>query len=111
VVRHLSDRVAVMYVGKIAEIAPTEALFTDIQHPYSEALLSSAPKPDPRARRQRVALEGEVPDPANPPDGCYFHPRCQYATERCKVESPELREIKPDHWVSCHHADTLSLNA
>ncbi|MBN1563340.1 MAG: ABC transporter ATP-binding protein [Anaerolineae bacterium] len=110
VVRHLSHRIAVMYVGKIVEIAATEKLFTDIQHPYTAALLSSAPTPDPRAKRVRVPLEGDVPDPSNPPSGCYFHPRCRFATEQCSQETPVLREIKPDHWVSCHHADTLSLN-
>jgi peptide/nickel transport system ATP-binding protein len=109
VVRHLSDRVAVMYVGKIVEIAPTEALFNDIQHPYTEALLSSAPTPDPRARRKRVPLPGEVADPSNPPSGCYFHPRCQYAQERCKTESPPLREIKTGHWAACHFSEELEL--
>jgi peptide/nickel transport system ATP-binding protein len=109
VVRHLSDRVAVMYVGKIVEIAPTEALFNDIQHPYTEALLSSAPTLDPRARRKRVPLPGEVADPSNPPSGCYFHPRCQYAQERCKTESPPLREIKTGHWAACHFSEELEL--
>jgi peptide/nickel transport system ATP-binding protein len=109
VVRHLSDRVAVMYVGKIVEIADTEELFNNILHPYSEALLSSAPKPDPRVKRKRVPLEGEVPDPANPPSGCYFHPRCQYAKDRCKVELPRLCETQPGHWSACHFAEELSL--
>ncbi|MFC1959255.1 ABC transporter ATP-binding protein [Chloroflexota bacterium] len=110
VVRHLSDRIAVMYVGKIVEVAETEDLFNDIQHPYTAALLSSAPTPDPRARRVRVPLEGDVPDPSNPPSGCYFHPRCQFATDKCSQETPVLREIKPDHWVSCHHAEELSFS-
>ncbi len=105
VVRHLSHRVAVMYVGKMVEIAPTEELFTNIQHPYTEALLSSAPKPDPRARRKQVPLIGEVADPANPPSGCYFHPRCRYAQDRCKVEAPPLREVTPGHWSACHFAE------
>jgi peptide/nickel transport system ATP-binding protein len=109
VVRHLCHRVAVMYVGKIVEIADTEDLFNDMQHPYTEALLSSAPRPDPRARRKHVALQGEVADPSNPPSGCYFHPRCQYAQDRCKTESPALREIKPKHWAACHFSEELSL--
>jgi peptide/nickel transport system ATP-binding protein len=111
VVRHLSDRVAVMYVGKIVELSDTEELFNNIQHPYSEALLSSAPTPDPRARRKHVPLQGEVPDPANPPRGCYFHPRCQYAQDRCKTESPVLRETNPGHWSACHFAEELDLGA
>ena len=111
VVRHLCHRVAVMYVGKIVEIADTEELFTDIQHPYTEALLSSAPTPDPRARRKHVPLIGEVPDPANPPSGCYFHPRCQYAKDRCKTETPLLRETRPGHWSACHFAEELDLGA
>jgi peptide/nickel transport system ATP-binding protein len=109
VVRHISDRIVVMYVGKIVEVADTEKLFSDVQHPYTEALLSSAPKPDPRASRNRVVLEGEVADPSNPPSGCYFHPRCRYATDRCKSEEPLLREIKPGHWASCHYSEELTL--
>ncbi|MCI0710235.1 MAG: ATP-binding cassette domain-containing protein [Chloroflexi bacterium] len=109
VVRHLCDRVAVMYVGKIVEIADTEDLFNNIQHPYTEALLSSAPTPDPRARRKQVPLIGEVPDPSNPPSGCYFHPRCLYAKERCVVETPPLREVQPGHWSACHFAEELDL--
>jgi peptide/nickel transport system ATP-binding protein len=111
VVRHLSHRVAVMYVGKIVEIADVEELFNNIQHPYTEALLSSAPTPDPRAKRKRVQVFGEVPDPSNPPTGCYFHPRCQYAKERCKVEAPLLRETKPGHWSACHFSEDLKLGA
>jgi peptide/nickel transport system ATP-binding protein len=111
VIRHLCHRIAVMYVGKIVEIADTEDLFTDIQHPYTAALLSSAPTPDPRAKRLRVPLQGDVPDAAHPPSGCYFHPRCRFATDLCNQEQPVLREIKPDHWVSCHHAETLSFDA
>jgi peptide/nickel transport system ATP-binding protein len=109
VVRHLCDRVAVMYVGKIVEIAETEELFTHIQHPYTEALLSSAPTPDPRAKRNRIVLQGEVADPANPPVGCYFHPRCRYAKERCKAEAPALRETRPGHWAACHFSEELEL--
>ncbi|MCC6805277.1 MAG: ABC transporter ATP-binding protein [Anaerolineae bacterium] len=107
VVRHLSNRVAVMYVGKVVEVADTEDLFTDIKHPYTEALLASAPTPDPRARKNRKPLAGEIADPANPPTGCYFHPRCPYAQERCKVEQPALREVKPNHWASCHFSEEI----
>jgi peptide/nickel transport system ATP-binding protein len=109
VIRHLCDRVAVMYVGKIVEIAETEELFTHIQHPYTEALLSSAPTPDPRAKRNRIVLQGEVADPANPPSGCYFHPRCRYAQARCKTDTPELREVRPGHWAACHFSEELAL--
>lgn len=109
VVRHISHRVAVMYVGKIVEIATTEELFTNVQHPYTEALLASAPTPDPRARRKRVPLKGDVANPANPPSGCYFHPRCPYAKERCKVEAPLLRETRPGHWSACHFTEELEL--
>lgn len=107
VVRHLSDRVIVMYVGKIVEVATTEELLNDVQHPYTEALLSSAPTPDPRAKRDRKPPMGEVADPSNPPSGCYFHPRCPYAQERCKVEEPMLRETKPNHWASCHFVEEI----
>jgi peptide/nickel transport system ATP-binding protein len=109
VVRHICTRVAVMYVGKIAEMADTDELFSNPLHPYTEALLSAVPKPDPRSKRQRIVLEGDVADPANPPSGCYFHPRCRYAVERCQVETPELRELRPNHFVSCHRAEELSL--
>ncbi|MDE0608600.1 MAG: ATP-binding cassette domain-containing protein [Anaerolineaceae bacterium] len=110
VVRHLCDRVAVMYVGKIVEICDTDDLFNDTRHPYTEALLSSAPTPDPRVRRRHVQLQGEVPDPANPPSGCYFHPRCIHARERCQTETPLLRETRPGHWSACHFAEELDLN-
>lgn len=105
VVRHLCDRVAVMYVGKIVEIADTEDIFTNLHHPYTEALLSSAPTPDPRAKRKPIMLKGEVANPANPPSGCYFHPRCQYAKDICRTESPTLRETEPGHWSACHFAE------
>lgn len=111
VVRHLSNRVVVMYVGKIVEIAATEDLFTDMKHPYTEALLASAPAPDPRVKRKSKPLTGEVPDPANPPKGCYFHPRCPYAQDRCRVEQPVLREVKPNHWASCHFSDEIKFQA
>lgn len=109
VVEHISDRVAVMYVGKIAEMGDTEDLFLAPLHPYTEALLSAAPKPNPRLRSKRIVLSGEVADPANPPSGCYFHPRCRYAVERCRVEAPVLRELKPGRLVSCHRAEELTL--
>jgi peptide/nickel transport system ATP-binding protein len=109
VVEHISDRVAVMYVGKLVESAATTELFLNPRHPYTEALLSSVPKPDPRIRSEAVPLTGEVADPAHPPSGCYFHPRCRYSSERCRTEEPALREISPDHFVSCHRAEELKL--
>ena len=109
VVEHISDRVVVMYVGKLVEHACTEELFFNPKHPYTEALLSAVPKPDPRQRSTPIVLQGDVADPANPPSGCYFHPRCQYCIEQCKTEAPQLRQIAPDHFVSCHRADELSL--
>jgi peptide/nickel transport system ATP-binding protein len=109
VVRHISERVAVMYVGRIVETAPTAQLFASPRHPYTEALLSAVPKPDPRLRTERIVLAGEVADPANPPPGCYFHPRCRYAAERCRVETPVQQEIAADHYVRCHRAREISL--
>ncbi len=109
VVRHISDRVAVMYVGRIVETAKTEELFSRPLHPYTEALLSAVPKPDPRLRSERIVLQGEVADPANPPPGCYFSPRCSYAKDECRSVTPEQREIAPNHFVSCHRADELAL--
>ncbi|MBN2005152.1 MAG: dipeptide ABC transporter ATP-binding protein [Anaerolineae bacterium] len=109
VVEHISNRVAVMYVGKLVESATTEALFLNPLHPYTEALLSSVPKPDPRWRTEPIVLPGDVADPANPPSGCYFHPRCQYAIDQCSVEEPALREIGTEHYVSCHRAEELKL--
>jgi peptide/nickel transport system ATP-binding protein len=109
VVRHISERVAVMYVGRIVEMAVMEELFNAPRHPYTEALMSAVPKPDPRLRSHRIVLEGEVADPANPPSGCYFHPRCQYARDVCKQETPALEEISPRHYVSCHRAREVTL--
>ncbi len=109
VIEHISDRVAVMYVGKLVESAVTEELFINPRHPYTEALLSAVPKPDPRMRTEPIVLPGEVADPANPPSGCYFHPRCRYKVDRCEREEPTLREIAPDHFVSCHRGDELRL--
>jgi oligopeptide/dipeptide ABC transporter ATP-binding protein len=109
VVKHMSDRVAVMYVGKIVEEAATEDLFNTPRHPYTDALLSAVPKPDPRSRTKRIILKGEVADPAHPPPGCPFHPRCNHAIERCRTEVPQLEEIVPNHRVSCHRARELKL--
>jgi oligopeptide/dipeptide ABC transporter ATP-binding protein len=109
VVRHVSDRVAVMYVGRIVETAPTAALYATPRHPYTEALLAAVPKPDPALRDQVSAPRGEIADPANPPPGCAFHPRCPYAVERCRTELPVLREIAPAHWSACHRTAELSL--
>jgi len=110
VVEHISDRVAVMYVGQIVESATTTELYTNPLHPYTEALLSAVPKPDPRHRSAPIVLEGDVADPANPPSGCYFHPRCRYSDgKRCTSETPQLREIQPGHTVRCHYAEQLSL--
>ena len=109
VVKHVSHRVAVMYVGRVVEIAPTKTLFAAPGHPYTEALLSAVPVPDPRRRASRIVLEGDVADPSNPPSGCHFHPRCRYATARCKVETPPLVEIAPGHAVRCLRANEISL--
>jgi oligopeptide/dipeptide ABC transporter ATP-binding protein len=109
VVRHVSDRVAVMYVGRIVETAPTAALYATPRHPYTEALLAAVPKADPAQRDQTSAPRGEIADPANPPPGCAFHPRCPYAVERCRTELPILTEIAPAHWSACHRSAELSL--
>jgi peptide/nickel transport system ATP-binding protein len=109
VVRHISDRVAVMYVGRIVELAETERIFTAPKHPYTAALLSSVPEPDPRVQTRRTVLQGEVANPASPPDGCYFHPRCPHAIEVCRTQTPALQEIAPAHFVACHRACELKL--
>lgn len=109
VVRHVSDRVAVMYVGRIVEIAPTDALYRSPRHPYTKTLLAAVPAPDPTLRGRRMKATGEVADPSRPPPGCAFHPRCPYAVERCRVERPELTEIAPGRFTSCHRADEIEL--
>ena len=103
VVKHISHRVGVMYLGKIVEIAPTDILFDGYAHPYTHALLSSVPIADPTATKDEVILEGEIPNPINPPSGCRFHPRCPYATKQCMESLPELRELAPGHFVACHN--------
>jgi oligopeptide/dipeptide ABC transporter ATP-binding protein len=109
VVRHVSDRVAVMYVGRIVEVAPTTALYARPRHPYTEALLAAVPKADPALRDAVAAPRGEVADPANPPPGCAFHPRCPYVEARCRSELPPLREIAPGNFSACHRAEEITL--
>jgi len=101
--------VAVMYVGRMVELAETEALFSTPKHPYTAALLSAAPEPDPRRRGKRVILQGEVANPAAPPGGCYFHPRCPHAVDVCRTQTPAWQEISPGHYVGCHRAAELNL--
>ena len=109
VVEHISDRIAVMYVGKIVELAETNELLHHPIHPYTEALLSAVPPADPDIKVSRIQLEGDVPSPANPPSGCIFHPRCSYTKSECSEQIPELVEIKPGHFASCHFAKELNL--
>jgi oligopeptide/dipeptide ABC transporter ATP-binding protein len=108
VVEHISDRVAVMYLGKIVELTDKRSLFADPQHPYTEALLSAVPVPDPRIQKKRVILTGDVPSPINPPPGCRFHTRCPYAFDRCRVEEPPMKEVRPGHWAACHLREAMS---
>jgi oligopeptide/dipeptide ABC transporter ATP-binding protein len=109
VVEHISDRIAVMYVGKMVEVAQSDELLRRPLHPYTEALVSAVPPADPDIKPQRIVLEGDVPSPANPPSGCVFHPRCRYAADVCRKEEPQLEEVLPDHFVSCHLAKELTL--
>lgn len=108
-VKHISNRVAVMYLGKIVESVETEELFLNPKHPYTEALMSAVPVPDPDYKVKRIILEGDVPNPLNPPSGCYFHPRCRYAKEICKIEVPAYRDSGGEHFVACHFTDSLKL--
>ncbi|NLK28497.1 MAG: ATP-binding cassette domain-containing protein [Clostridiales bacterium] len=109
VVEHISDKVGVMYLGRMVEYAPTDDLFGKPLHPYTEALLSAVPIADPTVVNDRIPLEGEIPNPANPPSGCHFHTRCKYCTEKCKTEDVEFVEMEPGHYVACHRAKELKL--
>jgi peptide/nickel transport system ATP-binding protein len=110
VVRHISDRVAVMYVGQLVELASATAIFSRPRHPYTAALMRAVPVPDPRVPSGDVALQGEVPNPASPPSGCYFHPRCAFAVDICRTEPPELRAVASGHLARCHRAEELTLD-
>jgi peptide/nickel transport system ATP-binding protein len=109
VVKYISSRVSVMYLGKIVELAETEELFLNPKHPYTEALMSAVPVPDPFYTRRRISLTGDVPNPMDPPSGCYFHPRCRYAQTICKSDTPVYRNVGTEHYVTCHFADSLKL--
>src|SRR5215471_9381856 len=111
VVRHISDRVAVMYVGQLVELAPTEAVFARPRHPYTAALMRAVPFPDPRVAGSDAILKGEVPSPDAPPSGCYFHPRCAFAQDRCRQEAPGLLEVSPGHYSRCHFAAELQFES
>ena len=100
-VEHISTRVAVMYLGKIVELAPAKELYTNPRHPYTEALLSAVPIPDPTMKRKRILLEGDVPSPINPPSGCRFHTRCSLRVPSCSQNEQVLKQISPNHWVAC----------
>ncbi len=105
VVKHICDRIAVMYLGKIVEIGTKQEIFTQPKHPYTQALLSAIPQSDRDKRRERIILSGDLPSPANPPSGCTFHTRCIYATDECKINMPTLLEVGGNQWVSCHHVE------
>ena len=102
VVKHMSDRIGVMYLGGIVEISDKDDLYAEPLHPYTQALISAIPEPDPRKKKERIVLQGDVPSPANPPSGCPFHPRCPMAMEECSKVKPQLKEVKPGHKVACH---------
>ena len=109
VVEYISDRVGVMYLGKMVEFAPTKNLFEHPMHPYTKSLLSAVPVADPTMQNERIPLTGEIPNPANPPSGCHFHTRCRYCTEQCSREVPAYRELEPGHFVACHRAEEMKL--
>ena len=109
VVEYISDRVGVMYLGKLVELAPTKTLFSHPMHPYTESLLSAVPVADPTVVNERIPLEGEISNPANPPSGCYFHTRCRFCTQKCRQEAPAYQELEPEHYVACHRAEELKL--
>ncbi len=109
VVEHISNKVGVMYLGRMVEYGDTEAIFSRPKHPYTEALMSAVPVADPKYKVERIPLQGEIPNPANPPSGCYFHTRCRYCNERCCMETPEYKELEPGHFVACHRAEELGL--
>jgi oligopeptide/dipeptide ABC transporter ATP-binding protein len=104
VVEHISQRILVMYLGRVVETAPSRTLISDPKHPYTQALISAVPEVDPASKRQRILLSGDVPSPIHPPSGCPFHPRCPVAEARCKTEVPALREVAPGHHAACHLA-------
>ncbi|MGG0644126.1 dipeptide ABC transporter ATP-binding protein [Sporosarcina gallistercoris] len=109
VVEHISDRVGVMYLGRLVELATRDELFGRPLHPYTKALLSAVPIPDPTVKRERIILKGDIPSPANPPSGCTFHTRCPFAQETCKIQVPEFRELETGHYVACHYAEELEI--
>ena len=109
VVEYISDKVGVMYLGKLVEYAPTKDLFSHPMHPYTESLLSAVPVADPTQQMERIPLEGEIPNPANPPTGCYFHTRCRYCKQQCKETAPGYKELEPGHFIACHRAEELKL--
>lgn len=109
VVEHISDKVGVMYLGKMVEYAKTEEVFANPKHPYTEALMSAVPVADPEYEMERIPLRGEIPNPANPPSGCYFHTRCKYCQEKCRQEAPVYEEVEPGHFVACHYAREMKL--